>query len=253
MTLQVICFSKSRPLQLHGYLTSLLSHADDVTVKVLVNPVLFEDAYANVAAEFPQVEFVYEHDFCEELAAMIGPAEYTMFGCDDAIITRDVEINLPGDCIGQSLRLGRHITRDMFGQPMKQPEFEDGSWDVGSAEGDWAYPWEVLGTIYRTEWASLMVGHIRANSPSQLEAKGALCWREKTTLRRLSCSPTSSLVVPTVNLVQQEYPNGICGDLELSPSFLRECWYKGLRMDVDRYVGMQPETWRIPNFYLTRV
>lgn len=252
--LQVICFSKNRPLQLHGYLWSLREYATDYTVKVLVSaqPKWYADAYAEVEREFPEVEWCYEQDFKAQLPALIGNAEYTMFGCDDVVFTRQFWPQaVPADVIGLSLRLGRHIVRDMFGQPMATPKHQ--IWSVDHAEGDWAYPWEVLGTIYPTEFASKMVGRIQASSPSQLEARGALCWREETRLRSFAANSESSLVVPTVNLVQEEYPNGIRGEIPLEVGFLLECWNHNLRLDVDRYFNMRPESWRIPEFYLTRV
>jgi len=59
-------------------------------------------------------------------------------------------------------------------------------------------------------------------------------------------------VVPTVNLVQSEFPNGICGTIPLDAGYLLDCWNHGMRLDVDRYEGMTPPSWRIPDFYLRR-
>ena len=259
MTLQVICFSKDRPLQLHGYLTSFFKHhVGDAQVKVLVQsqPKWFADAYAQVEAEFPQVEWCREQDFRADLESMIGDAEYTMFGCDDVVFTRDFDI-LPHDLhneIGRSLRLGAHISRNMFGEPMPRPQLSgrEITWSVNGAIGDWGYPWEVLGTIYETEFARRMVARVQANSPSQLEERGSRIWAEETTKRYMSAWPSSRLVVPTVNLVQQEFPNGILGDVPLDVGFLLECWNHGMRLDVNRYADMTAASWRVPEFYLRR-
>lgn len=262
--LQVIVFSKGRPLQLHGYLTSLFNQCADhdrLLVKVLMydRPKWFEDAYADVKEEFLEVEFRRERGFQADLASLVADdAELTMFGCDDVLFTNpfsvdELRVVQTEDILGLSLRLGRHITQDMFGGSMTQPPFgEDGSWSIDGAGGDWGYPWEVLGTVYETEFAQRIVKRVDANSPSQLEARGALCWPEHTRKRRMTAWPQSRLVVPTVNLVQQEYPNGIKGEIPLDTGFLLECWKHGLRLDVARYEGMSPLSWRVGDFHLAR-
>lgn len=259
MTLQVVVFSKNRPLQLHGYLASFYAQCmDNASVTVIAKsvPEWFSAAYLEVAGEFPQVHWRQERVFSDDLLATIDPEiPYTMFGCDDVVFTRTFQSDdLPWDgVIGQSLRLGAHIRLDMFGNPMKHPTVLYSVWNVDENEVDWAYPWEVLGTIYPTDFALRMVQRINASSPSQLEARGALCWREETPHRRMAAWSASRLVVPTVNLVQDEYPNGIAGAIPLEPGFLLECWNHGLRMDVERYKGMMPPSWRVPEFYLKRV
>ena len=257
MTLQVVVFSKNRPLQLHGYLKSFYTHCldeADVTVIAKSEPEWYAKAYLEVADEFPQVHWRQEQSFADDLIAVLGEEPYTMFGCDDVVFTWMFGCHdLPWDgVIGQSLRLGAHTIKDMFGNPMAQPEVFNSVWNVDEGVVDWGYPWEVLGTIYPTDFAVRMVRRINAGSPSQLEARGALCWREETDKRRMAAWSESRLVVPTVNLVQSEYPNGIAGTVPLETGFLLECWQSGLRMDTDRYFGMKPLSWRIPDFYLKR-
>jgi hypothetical protein len=256
--LQVIVFSKNRPLQLHGYLSSLFLHCrEDVAVKVLARtePVWFQDAYAQVEHDFPNVEWRHETDFRADLDDLIGETPYTMFGCDDVAFTREWAIEWAfdrGDCLGLSLRLGQHITRDMFGNPMPPPSLWP-YWSVEGAGGDWGYPWEVLGTVYRTDFVRRMVQRVQANSPSQLEERGSRCWAQETPLRTFAAWPESRIVVPTVNLVQSEFPNGICGTVPLDVGFLLECWNHNLRLDVARYAGMTPSSWRVPDFFMVRL
>jgi hypothetical protein len=258
VTLQVVVFSKNRPLQLHGYLVSLHDCCrDDLAVTVIAKsePEWYSKAYLEVADEFPAVHWRQELVFADDLLASIDPEiPYTMFGCDDAVFTGSFGVDdTPwSGVIGRSLRLGHHITRDMFGNHMPKPEVLFDVWSVDEGVVDWAYPWEVLGTIYQTEFALKMVRRINAPSPSQLEARGALCWREETDKRLMAARGVSSLVVPTVNLVQNEYPNGIAGTVPLETGFLLECWNHGLRMDTGRYRGMKPPSWRVPDFWLRR-
>ena len=258
--LHTICFSKDRPLQLHGYLTSFFAHfvgEGKVSVLVQSQPQWFGQAYAEVEAEFPQVNWCHEQDFRTDLDSLIDPSyEYTMFGCDDVVFVRDFDI-LPHDLrneIGRSLRLGSHTTVDMFGQAMPQPRMSGRqlTWSVLGALGDWGYPWEVLGTIYETDFVQRMVARVQANSPSQLEERGSRCWSEETDKRLMSSWPEARIVVPTVNLVQQEFPNGILGNIPLDVGFLLECWKHGLRMETGWYANMSAISWRVPDFCLTR-
>lgn len=259
--IQFIVFSRARPLQLHGYLTSLYAQCSgDFTVSVLVKvDEPYRQVYEEVLEAFQPVGVVEEIDFASDLAALLAfPAEYTCFGCDDVVFVAPFKVDeLPPSVLGMSLRLGVNVTRDMFGGVLPQPRFaqEWPEWDfrADGSVGDWAYPWEVLGTVYRTEFAKEMVSAILPGSPSQLEEHGSRIWKQHTDLRHMAAYPTSRLVVPTVNVVQHEFPNGIKGAAPLSPEFLLDCWNQGLRLDTERYAGTAPDSWRIPEFYLTRV
>jgi hypothetical protein len=159
----------------------------------------------------------------------------------------------------------------MFGRELAQPAFlpqwEEGGyyqtgglvWDATAptSAGDWGYPFEVLGTVYPTEFVRSLVDLLaeagQAGSPSRLEHHGSTRWREVTDRRMLRAATSSRLVVPTVNLVQSEFPNGIVGGGGLDPAFLLECWNRGLRLDTQRLMGLTPPSWRIGDFPLRRV
>jgi hypothetical protein len=65
--------------------------------------------------------------------------------------------------------------------------------------------------------------------------------------------PSSRIVVPTPNMIQDEFAgNGIRGAVALEPEFLLQCWNHNLRMDVARFARMEPPTWRVPEFYMRR-
>lgn len=257
--IQFVCFSRRRPLQLAGYLESLYRHCSgEFTVAVLakVDPE-YTAAYSALQLAYPDAAICGEEDFQADLTAMLGDAEFTCFGCDDVVFVEPfgvIEAIFEPSLLGLSLRLGDNITADMFGAPLSPPDMGI-YWDFRepTSVGDWAYPWEVLGTVYRTDFVKEMVAAIKPGSPSQLEERGSRIWGEHTNKRLMACYPTSRLVVPTVNIVQQEFPNGIKGPKALSPEFLLDCWNQGLRLDVDRYAGMAPESWRVPDFYLKRV
>ena len=273
----LIVFSKDRPLQLHGMLSSVRRHWRGeyrVTVLARMEEPYFA-AYEAVWREFEEAIFLTETDFPADLSAILSMdgegTPLVCFGCDDVVYTLalDVrrvaaELDSHPRLLGYSLRLGLHTQADMFGREMPRPagafsplsEHGGGVWDVAGpgATGDWAYPWEVLGTVYRSAFVRRLVGLLarddQAGNPSLLEHNGSQRWREAADGRSLlACGATARLVVPTVNVVQSVFGNGTVGP-GVSPEFLLNCWNHGLRLDVERYRGMAPPSWRIGDLYL---
>lgn len=261
-----VVFSRNRPLQLHAYLKSLHTFfSGDGHIYVIVRAdESYIAAYSDIQAEFPDVQLVYEYDFSKQLKELIGHDQYLCFGCDDVVFVAPVNLSDAVDLLadpeilGVSLRLGTHISHNMFWQPMAQPQLtlagnEFITWDINGSTGDWGYPWEVLGTIYRTEFVQSVLSQFDPRSPSQLEELGWHHWPMFTNARKFASWKTVRIVVPTINIVQDEFPNGICGTIPLSTSFLLQCWDNNLRVDISRYEGIEPGSWRIGNFFLTRI
>jgi len=281
----LVVFSKDRPLQLHGMLTSVLRHwRGAVVVNVLARAEPpYADAYAEVEQEFAgSARFFREEDFATGVEALLsGEAPYSCFGCDDVVYTLPVDVTevdaafrAHPDLLGHSLRLGKNTEADMFGRPLPQPALlptgvprfdEYGGevvgagllWDAADGAGDWGYPWEVLGTVYPTDYVRATVAALvrdgQVQNPSTLEDAGWRRWREHAGERHLMRSyARSRLVVPTVNLVQSVFGNGIVGPAGMDPAFLLDCWNRGLRLDAERYRGMTPPSWRVGDFFLRR-
>jgi len=262
-----IVFSYNRPLQLHAYLTSLadqLRGTAEVDVLVRADPA-YQAAYNELALEFSYVNFVIEHDFASQMGGLIKniTAEYVCFGCDDVIFQQPVDedevANLLNDerIIGVSFRLGSHVTFGIFWQLQPQPAFEPVgqflTWNMDDAIDDWRYPWDVLGTIYRADLVREMWPSIRtARNPSQFEDQGSRAWRTVTDQRRYACWNQARAVVPTPNVVQDEFPNGYIGQIALDAEFLLHCWQHHMRIDLDRYYAAVWPGWRIGDFYLKR-
>lgn len=268
--IQFIVFSRKRPLQLYGYLESLFYNiSDQVAVGVLIRTdPEYASAYNTVRDRFPYVHFIEETDFNKNIHTFLNrtAAEYVCFGCDDVVFTGTIKPDDINDTfqelplIGLTLRLGRNVSVGMFGNPMTLPMFTSTEthklvWNVqqASSVGDWAYPWEVLGTVYPIAFVRHMLNQILPSNPSQLEAMGAATWHQATNLRTMASYPTSRFVVPTVNIVQTEYPgNGVLGPTALSPEFLLDCWNNGLRLNTQAFARQPHDSWRIRNFYLKR-
>lgn len=287
----LIVFSKDRPLQLHGMLTSVFRHWQGAfTVSAVVR--MDNDhnrAYSEAMDEFSgRVTHWHEHpsegnfERCLTGALERTDAPYVCFGCDDVVYTGPVDVPAidrafrdEPHLLGVSLRLGKNIDTDMFGRPMPQPAFAHpappafeeyawanaaglrAQWRPAEASGDWGYPWEVLGTVYPTDYVRATVAALvrggQVQNPSTLEDAGWRRWAEHAGNRYLLQSfGRSRLVVPTVNVVQSVFGNGIVGPGGMDPAFLLDCWNRGLRLDVDRFRGMAPPSWRISDLYLRR-
>lgn len=287
--LGVIVFSKDRPLQLHGFLASLWQHwRGAFRVSVLVRETApYAAAYREVYREFPEVRILCETDFARDLLTLLDDAPpIVTFACDDAVFVRSVDTAHVGDAfaadaalLGVSLRLGRTLTRGMFGHPMTQPVFLPAAsaepehdpdrpsllWDAQQAPSntDWCYAWEVVGTAYpvdfvRTMGAGLVADGLCGN-PSQLEHYGNLRWREHSRAAGrsfLRAWPSPRLVLPAVNVVQSEFPNGLApGATPLPADELLALWQRGVRLDVAAFAHEAQErtwdTWRLPSLHLT--
>jgi hypothetical protein len=268
VTLQVIVFSKDRPLQLHGYLTSLRKHLQgDYEVIVLARiEEPYEYAYREVAGYFPTFTIVDQHEFAAGVLMALGVADYTLFGVDDAVYVDAVSVQrlltsftaLP-ELFGVSLRLGQNVTQNMFVGQVTPPSLKTrlGTWTWDpfglDARGDWSYIFDLCGTVYRTEDVRALVEALpHVQTPNQFEASAQPLWRGEAGERLMACFPTSRLVVPTVNVVQRDFPNGIVGERELTPAFLLDLWQHGLRMDVERFAEQEYRSIHVADFFLRR-
>ena len=266
--IQLICFSRNRPLQLHGYLTSvfnLFSRHDLFSVDVLFRAdSIFQPSYEALTEEFPQVTFTTENDFSKDLLNLIGDSAYTCFGCDDVVFIRPVDIDLimtefREDLFGFSLRLGLNLNKSMFAGAMAAPPMLPSAkqlllWDLHSSHAfiDWGYSWELTGTVYPTTIVRQVIEELRPQSPNLLEAGGGGRWSNKTNRHLMSAWSSSRLVIPTINVVQDNFPNPVCGKHPISTEFLLTCWRNGLRMDIDAFALREYDCIHIPNFYLYR-
>lgn len=269
--IQFICFSKDRPLQLHGYLASLFKFIDEptnitTTVIAKASTLGYQDAYDAIAKEFPQVKFVWEKNFHEDLMASFNDNPYVCFGCDDVVFyvpirTKQILEVFDENTFAFSMRLGHNVENSMFSGKMQTPTFildETGdiiAWDLHKSHhcADWGYSWELNGTVYPTDIAKQVVEELKANSPNILENSGGGRWSCKTKRNLMKSWSYSRLVVPTVNVVQTNFANSICGSKELSPEFLLQCWNSGLRIDVEAFARHEYNSVHIPNFYMHRI
>ena len=260
-----ICFSKNRPLQLEGYIRSFYTYLEkqkSLTI-IYASDQQFDNAYNEVKEMYPWVRFIKQGNFHADLLASFNDAEYVCFGCDDVVFTGRINIDAIVKVMKEdlqfafSLRLGRNIKKSMFTGPMSQPVFDETgdmlTWDLHASHlhGDFGYSWELNGTIYPADIAKKVAVSVRATTPNLLEAYGGGQWSRLTQKRMISSFIESKLVVPTVNVVQEDFINNPIGT-EISVRFLLDAWRAGLRLDIDRYREVKNDCIHVGDFYLTK-
>ncbi len=263
--LSCLCFSKDRPLQLEGYIKSLKACASEpVALSVLfkAGSPAFEEAYAKLAKENPDVAFMPEQDFKSDLESWLGSApELLMFGCDDVVFKEPFDLAMAlgafdgrKSLAGFSLRLGLSLNYSITtARAMSKPKFLQTSpfllWDRTKAQIDWNYPFELDCTIYRKSFVEAILAALRAleaqdrsfawGHPNKLEAGAAKIMQlSKQTLTLMAAFPSSKASVVTVNRVQDAAQNQFFDQNgALSPEKLLELWNAGAELDIDAYRG----------------
>ncbi|WP_139995409.1 hypothetical protein [Paenibacillus paridis] len=255
-----ILFSKDRALQLDAALRSLYLHALDISaaqIKVLytTSNAFYEAQYDRLKASFPQVQFIREEQFRQQILAAIENSHYVMFIVDDCLFVRDFTLQsvmntlaAHGDLLGFSLRLGPNIrycyTMDA---PQAIPAYQ--SIEYGYCKFDWTaaqhefgYPLEVSSSVYRTDDLLPHLQQLDFSNPNTFEgimagnARGIAAERHY-----LACNEASLAFCNPLNLVQNVYANRAVNKQEYSSHELALLFENGNRIDVTRYTNLIPE------------
>ena len=253
-----------RPLQLDGYLRSIRAcfrQSVAVTVLYRASDAFFEEGYNQLAREHPAVAFVREDDFGKQTLAWAeeGQEPYLIFGCDDVVFYRPVDLEKAiaafawKSLLGFSLRLGRNIRfTHKRATEVPQPSFEEKDsllfWKWRSAEWDWCWAFEANGTLYRRDVLKALLRVMEAlrlktadadwRHPNKMEMVGNQVIRILPgTPESLACFSKSCLVAPTVNQVQTVGRNPLLGELR-TPLELENLRRRGCRLNIDAYRGL---------------
>jgi len=252
-----IVFSKDRPLQLHGLLTSyfkLSTNPPQLTVIYNASSSAFSNAYVEVEAlhKANKVRFVRERGFRETLIHHLQNllVDKVFFLVDDILFIRRVNFNefldFDPDCRVPSLRLAPHLTH-CYTQRKKQkiPDFISTEscenwekkfiWHWKDGQYDWSYPLSVDGNCFRADEILAMAKLAEYAAPNSFEI--AIQWFNHLYLAREGvCYESSKIVNIPFNRVQTENDN-ISGDI--SPIILLDYWNNNMEIDVDRYVDVK--------------
>ncbi len=254
-----LIFSKDRAMQLDCTLRSLFLHctdADQIALRVLytTSSQLHEGQYEKLKREYPQVEFIREASFKNDLLSALSPFKYVLFLVDDNVFVRDFLITqaveqfsqLP-DALGFSLRLGENTTYCyMLNQPQALPKFSTAgnsvlSYDWSTAPLDFGYPLEVSSSLYRIGDLLQLLNQIDFKNPNTLEL---LLESNKTlytsTRSRLLCFDRSVAFCNPLNMVQTMWVNRAGNKNVYTPDKLSQMFEEGLRIDVIALSGFTP-------------
>lgn len=233
--MNVIVFSKDRPLQLDAYLESLLFFSNLTSSQITI---IYRESqaipYNKVIQRFNDCVWIKESNFDLDLRNAVSVSDnYIMFGCDDVVFTGQLNLN---ECIeylsahnevfGLSLRLGVNI--------LPHPKFINNS--SGFRVWDWAktnvphynYPWELDATIYRkSDVQNIIVKISNIKSPNFLESLVA-DRAEALIPKKLLASQNSrsKAIVITVNRVQETHPNVVDETIDYSIERLYDLYEK---------------------------
>jgi hypothetical protein len=267
----VIVPSKNRATQLDGLLCSYRKHCGPSAPAPIV---LFKTTtdqhaaqYVQLATEHPDVHWLVETDFGPQWVELLSGATNALLLVDDSMFIRPVDLEqaqaliVDPRMIGASLRLGRNATTcyPMGGQPQETPKLNDGpggwhcfDWvacakeDAAFVSGglpmrwfDWAYPFDVSSTLFRTETILKALDGKQPPNPNVLEAtlaETAPRFVEESPF--LACLDRSACFAVPWNRTQDEFRNRCGGQLHTSIDWLAKRFGEGYRLDVDAYAAM---------------
>jgi len=277
--IEVIVFSHRRQLQLHAYLESLIHFVRTSEIHVIYpKENHYVPVWANFQASSSNIQFQAELDgFDATLRAVLKSVKtrYVMFGCDDVTWTHPVAIQticeaITPDVLGFSLKLSDHI------RPKNHPPAPMArKWNWADRAGTktephvhlWGYPFELIGTVYRTSDVVDLLDQLPNNSvangkaselegPNHFEQQGCALWRigkDKHNMReRRHCmlrNENASCICQSVNVVQSR-TSSHQGTKEEEPDILEQKYQKGWRLDWKAAIDTRHhEVWTGVNDY----
>ena len=249
-SIDVMVFSKDRPLQLDGLLRSLSANMKGVNTCVLYH---YEEEYISAIEELkrthPNVEFIKQTDFCAQVKTFVNnSAEHCMFLVDDIVFKEDVDVTMIKNVMDNninimtfSLRLGLHLDT-CYPLSSKQPipqgtVYPPGifAWEWKNSEMDWNYPLSVDGHVFRSHQFATWIKELQFSRPNSYEESLQLI-RQRYPLPPIAiCYARSKIVNLPLNRVQNDVENK-CGNIDSLT--LMQMWNEGKRMNIEKYQGI---------------
>lgn len=242
--IDIVIFSKNRPLQLYSFLESM-EHYTDVRGSAEVSVIYkYDDEYSRsldeIRERFSSVRFVKQGDFKSDLSSCLsGDNRFCTFFVDDIVFKRKFSFeetctvlsSNPG-ILTFSMRMGLHLnfcypTRES--QPIPDGFTQQGFfiWDWKLGQGDWSYPISVDGHVFRKDDFCSWLRMIEFTNPNQLEDRLQFV-KSLNFPSRCICNTASSIVNLPINRVQNEYKNR---SEQVSPEVLKQHWDDRKKID----------------------
>jgi hypothetical protein len=262
----MIVFSKDRPLQLQAFLESVDYYVvgfQDIAVLCHARNDKFMAAYKKLEQQFPRVHFVYQsqHDPRSDFWLLVRKifanmsAPYTTFGVDDTIVTDNIDLSL---CIEMMKKwnayafypyMGTDITHCyMTNTQILPPHLENVDngfyrWNLLAGRGPWGYIHSVYMAIYPRSHIENIMSAMTAQSPNQFEGT----WGGTAKLVPPAfglCYEKARIMNIPVNLVQQDCPQNACSR-RYTVEHLLDLFEHGWRIDykkLHQYLHNAPHT-----------
>lgn len=256
--LDLLIFSKDRPLQLHALLSSLEDRlgCDEKSVYLVVycSNLTIRAFYEDLVAQFLRlIVNVYFEDGRGFKANCISCLEgmtgkYVMPLMDDDLIIEKVPIRLLLPMVTDkqigSLRLGWSTTLNYtVGSKMMIPNLQsfdsEGNsfitwkWDEGSL--DWGYPWSLDGNIFLRQSLIERWDPVFFDNPNSLEGTFAIRNPDMLKFQGVAFKKQTLINLP-FNKVQTTFANRFEG---YSTDYFIHLWSEGYRIDARRYFDRQ--------------
>lgn len=270
----LLVFSKNRPMQLYALLESVKTHitgVNQITVIYCSTSKQFDAAYKKVFQTFAHVQSIKQssnprEDFkkltCGAVSKM--PSEYVLFAVDDIVVTGKVNLEHCIDMLKKTgayafyLRLGQDITEcysishtgnRVTGQPPLRQVSEDViTWQFKDGQGDWDYPHTVDMTLYRKKDVKPYLFAMAYTTPNTLEGHWAGRAQPIRHLHGL-CFAESKIVNLPLNMVQNDCNNRHEGSFDAEGLLAQ--FERGLKIDIQdlyRLPHKAPHVGYIPQF-----
>lgn len=257
--MKVLVFTKDRPLQFRAYLESLKFCSDISNEQIYVILPTNKD-YEDIIEEFDGIHWIFENNFENKfddafrytVNHLIKDNDNVLFGCDDVIYIRPINLNqLDIICndlwknwaIGLSLRLGTNFAQQMQLYRNDNSKYSNVtiSWRWCRTVGSFAYPWELMASIYQGSLIKRIVSDNKEKflSPNYVESFGAnWCWSNMSESLLVMMNSPSFACAADVNRVQTDFPNNHGGDEQHSPDILKEQYRLGKRLKWTNLFGI---------------
>jgi hypothetical protein len=250
---KLICFSRDRACQLHALLESAARFLPGTRPAILYKATTpeYRRGYELLDSRI-EADYTAEADFRSDLLAILERDRdpYLMFAVDDQLFRRRVPVASAISALRDqqvlcfSLRLSPQITYcyscDIQTPP---PTFTMGqdagvlkwNWQAG-CRGDWAYPFSVDTTIYRTADVLAALKRHTFSNPNTLEGflAGDPCWKRWV---MMACGPESYAMNIPANLVQDTFRNLTCAGLAVEE--LNRRYLAGEKIDIEPLVAAE--------------
>lgn len=258
--IDIVSFSRNRPLQLYSFLESLEDNTDarfSSNVSVIYrydDP--FLEGLGEVKNKFGWVNFINQDNMRNDVLVELEKSknEFCVFFVDDIIIKDSVSFSSVCETIKTnpgiltfSLRMGLNLD---FCYPTSSPQpIPDGiirsglfAWDWRSGQGDWGYPMSVDGHIFRKSEMISWISSISFQNPNQFEDR-LQPFKSMNEKVFCACYTMSKIVNLPMNRVQDEYKNR---SEEMRAEDLLEWWNEGKKIDVESLMKIKNNSAHFP-------